>query len=91
MTTWFAVPEDEHGMWAGTPIGADTEQEIREHAAEEWSGKLPRGIEVVIYRGEHVDVLNLPAVGEDKQEPQPQAAEPEPTRCPSTPDLFGQT
>ena len=87
MTTWFAVPEDEHGMWAGTPIGADTEAEIREHAAEEWSGKLPRGVEVVIYRGDQVDVLSLPKAGEDKQ--QEASAEPEPTRCPSTPDLFG--
>jgi hypothetical protein len=87
---WIAVPEDEHGMWWGDPIGADTEEEVRKAATEAWSGKLSADIDVVIYRCDHVDVLKLPKEGETEEDAAaaPAAAPAEAARCPHTADLF---
>ena len=85
MGLWIAVPEDEEGMWWGDPIGGDTEEEIRKLATAQWSGKLPGDIDVVIYRCNEGEVMQLP-----KQELEA-PAEPEPAevvRCPNTADMF---
>jgi hypothetical protein len=59
MILWIAVPDDDGGMWWGDPIGADTEEEVRKLAAEQWSGKLPAGVDVVIYACSATDVVEL--------------------------------
>jgi hypothetical protein len=80
---WIAVPQDEFGMWFGDPIGADTEAEIRKLAAEQWSGRLSRGIDVVIFACHQIDVLDLPKDDDDEQ---PESAET--ARCAHTQDMF---
>jgi hypothetical protein len=57
---WIAVPESEDGTWFDDPIGADTQGDATNFATAKWSGKLPAGIEVAIYKCRWEDALDLP-------------------------------
>jgi hypothetical protein len=78
---WLAVPEDDNGMWWGDPLSADTYDEIRKLASEQWTHKLPEDIDVMLYCCQAIEVLELPK--EDEAEPE------KPDRCPHTGDMFG--
>lgn len=49
---WLVTCEDSEGMWFNDPIAADTEDEARTLALEQWEN-LPEGVAIMLYRCDH--------------------------------------
>lgn len=58
---WLVTCEDSEGMWWDDPIAADTEDEARKIAVQEWA-RAPSGVALILYKCEAKGEIDRPVV-----------------------------